>query len=198
MDVNDQAHSCLAVGNGYRSVGHLDARTSSPLTASTLPSPAPPTATSPICCPCRGPRRWRSRRQPPEPPYLRDVAACEFAIAKVRAGAKSQQPEPRGEDAPRDGIRRHAGVALLHCAFDIRPIFEADSGQATPAKRDTPLAIAMPPDGLNPKAFEVLPVIYDILAAIDEWTDRSTLGATPEADRLIGDLAAHGLIEVRG
>jgi hypothetical protein len=72
------------------------------------------------------------------------------------------------------------------------------SGQATPAKRDTPLAIAMPPDALHPNVFEVLPVVYDGLAAIDEWTDRSTLGATPEADRLIGDLAAHGLIEVRG
>jgi hypothetical protein len=55
----------------------------------------------------------------------------------------------------------------------------------------------MPPDGLHPKVFEVLPVVYDILAAIDEWTDRSTLGARPEADRLIGDLATHGLIEAR-
>jgi hypothetical protein len=138
------------------------------------------------------------RRQPLEPPYLRDVAACEFAIAKVRVGARVQELEPRGEHAPRDGIRRHPGVALLHCAYDIRPIFEADSGQATPVERDTPLAIAMPPDGLHPKVFEVLPVVYDVLAAIDDWTDRSTLGATPEADGLIGDLAAHGLIEVRG
>jgi hypothetical protein len=108
------------------------------------------------------------------------------------------QREPRGEHAPRDGIRRHPGVALLHRAFDIRPIFEADSGQATPAQRDTPLAIAVPLDAPHPKVFEVLPVVYDVLAAIDEWTDRSTLGATPEADRLICDLAAHGLIEVRG
>jgi hypothetical protein len=140
--------------------------------------------------------RWR--HQPPEPSYLRDVAACEFAIARVRVSAKVQQPEQRGEHAPRDGIRRHPGVALVHCAFDIRPIFEADSGQATPAKRDTPLAIAMPPDGLHPKVFEVLRVVYDVLAAIDEWTDRSALGATPEADGLIGELAAHGLIEVSG
>jgi hypothetical protein len=129
---------------------------------------------------------------------LRDVAACEFAIAKVRVGAKVQELEPRGEHAPRDGIRRRPDVALLHYAYDIRPIFEADSGQATPVERDTLLAIVMPPGALNPKVFEVLPVVYDILAAIDDWTDRSALGATPEADRLIGDLAAHGLIEVRG
>jgi hypothetical protein len=141
--------------------------------------------------------RARWRRQPPEPPYLRDVAACEFAIAKVRVGAKVQELEPRGEHAPRDGIRRRPDVALLRCAYDIRPIFEADSGQAAPAKRDT-LLIIMPPGALNPKVFEVLPVVYDILAAIDDWTDRSALGATPEVDRLIGDLAAHELIEVRG
>jgi hypothetical protein len=142
--------------------------------------------------------RARWRRQPPEPPYLRDVAACEFAIAKVRVGAKVQELEPRGAQAPPAGIRRRPDVALLHCAYDIRPIFEADSGQATPVERDTLLAIVMPPGALNPKVFEVLPVVYDILAAIDDWTDRSALGATPEVDRLIGDLAAHELIEVRG
>jgi hypothetical protein len=80
---------------------------------------------------------------------------------------------------------------------DIRPIFEAGSGEAAPVERDTPLVIAMPPDAAHPNVFEVLPLVYDVLAAIDDWTDRSALGATPEADALIRELAEHGLIEVR-
>jgi hypothetical protein len=141
--------------------------------------------------------RWR--RQLSEPPYLRDVAACEFACAKVRVGAKVRESGPTwSEHAPQGAVRRHADVVLLRCAYDIRPIFETGSGQAAPVERDTPLAIATPPDAAHPKVFEVLPLFYDVLAAIDDWTDRSTLGATPEADALIRELAEHGLIEVRG
>jgi len=35
-------------------------------------------------------------------------------------------------------------------------------------------------------------------SSVDDWTDRSALGATPEVDALIRDLAEHGLVEVRG
>jgi hypothetical protein len=139
--------------------------------------------------------RWR--RRPSEPPYVRDVAACEFACAEVRVGAKVRESGPAwGEHAPQGAIRRHPDVVLLRCANDIRPIFEAGSGEAAPIERDTPLAIAMAPDAAHPKVFEVLPLVYNVLAAIDDWTDRSTLGATPEVDELLRDLAEHGLIEV--
>jgi hypothetical protein len=141
--------------------------------------------------------RWRYR--PSEPPYLRDVAACEFACAKVRVGAKVRGSGPAwGKHAPQGAVRRHPDVALLRCAHDIRPIFEAGSREAAPVERDTPLAIAMPPDAAHPKVFEVLPLVYDVLAAIDDWTDRSALRATAEVDALIRDLAEHGLVEVRG
>jgi hypothetical protein len=141
--------------------------------------------------------RWRHQR--PEPPYLRDVAACEFACAKVRVSAKVRELAPAwDEHAPQGAVRRHPDVVLLRCAHDIRPIFEAASGEAAPVERDTPLAIAMPPDAAHPKVFEVLPFVYDVLGAIDDWTNRSALGATPEADALVRDLAEHGLVEVRG
>jgi len=43
--------------------------------------------------------------------------------------------------------------------------------------------------------FEVAPVAFDMLAAIDDWTDPSTLGASPDLKELICDLAQCGLIE---
>jgi hypothetical protein len=141
--------------------------------------------------------RWR--RQPSEPPYLRDVAACEFACAKVRVGAAVRASKPaKGEHVPQGGIRRRPDVALLRCVYDIRPIFEAGSGEAAPVERDTPLAIATPPDAVHPQVFELLPLVYDVLAILDDWTDRSALGATPEVDELVRDLAEHGLVEVGG
>jgi hypothetical protein len=141
--------------------------------------------------------RWR--RQPSEQPYLRDVAACEFACANVRVGAKVRELGLAwGEHAPQGAVRRHPDVVLLRCAHDIRPIFEAGTGEAAPVERDTPLAIAIPPDAAHPKVFEVLPLVYDVLAVLDDWTDRSALGATLDVDELVRDLAEHGLVEVRG
>jgi hypothetical protein len=35
-------------------------------------------------------------------------------------------------------------------------------------------------------------------SSVDDWTNRSTLGVTPEVDELARDLAEHGLAEVRG
>jgi hypothetical protein len=139
--------------------------------------------------------RWR--HQPLKPPHLRDVAACEFACARARAGTDDQELEPAQGGHPRRGdFRRHPGVILQRCAYDIQPIFEGASADA-PVKRDTPLAIAIPPDAEHPKVFELLPVVFDVLATLDDWTDRAALGATSELDELIGDLAKYELVEVR-
>jgi hypothetical protein len=67
-----------------------------------------------------------------------------------------------------------------------------------PVERDTPLAIALPPDARHPKVFELLSLVYDLLAVLDDRTDRFALGVTPEVDELVRDLAEHGLVEVRG
>jgi hypothetical protein len=139
--------------------------------------------------------RWR--RQPLKPPHLRDVAACEFACARARAGANDREMESvHGRHFRQGDFRRHPGVVLQRCAYDIQPIFEGASA-AAPVQRDTPLAIAMPPDAEHPKVFELLPVAFDLLATLDGWTGRAALGATPELDELIGELANCGLVEVR-
>ena len=140
--------------------------------------------------------RWRD--EPPEPPYLRDVATCEFGCAMVRVGAKARELEPaRREHVPRDDIRRHPDVILLRCIYDIRPIFEASSGEPVPVKRGTLLAIGIPPDAGHPRIFEMVPAVFDLLSVLDDWTDRTSLGSMPELDVFICDLAERGLIEVR-
>jgi hypothetical protein len=137
--------------------------------------------------------RWQ--KAPPVPPYLNDVAACEFAIARVRSGIAASHAELTGGKSARPGdIRRHREVVLLRCGYDIRPIFE---GTVTaPTRRDTPLAIAVPPDAGHPRIFEVSDLVFQVLEMLDDWTDRSELGAASQADHLIGELARHGLVEV--
>jgi hypothetical protein len=39
-------------------------------------------------------------------------------------------------------------------------------------------------------------VIFDLLAALDDWTDPAELGATAELKEVIHELAEHGLLEV--
>jgi hypothetical protein len=140
--------------------------------------------------------RWC--RKAPKPPYLRDVAACEMACATVRADLDSEKADAKQTEdrALGRGLRRHPGVVLLRCGYDIRPIFEQDSSRAVPAERDTPLAVVASVDGGEPRIFELAPVVFDLLAALDDWTDPSAFGAPPELDDLIHHLSAHGLIEI--
>jgi len=141
----------------------------------------------------------RGMREAPDPPYLCDVAACELACAEIDADGEDRDlhPAEREPRAPRSGIRRCPAVILRRCAYDVRPIFEAGLEQAVPMKRETPLVIALPPGANGPQVFEVMPAVFDLLAALDDWTDPSGLDSEPHAAKLLADLTAHGLIEVR-
>jgi hypothetical protein len=146
--------------------------------------------------------RSRWRRLPPHPPYLQDVAACEFEIARARVGRVDVDTPPdraaSSKELPGGAIRRAPETILLHCAYDIRPVVEDDAEEVNVVKRDTPLVIAIPPGAAHPAVFEVLPPVYDVLAALDGWTARSELGAASELDELIDELAQYGLVEVHG
>jgi hypothetical protein len=138
------------------------------------------------------------QRQPPEPPHLRDVAGCELASATVRARGQPDELTEKTDErraAPR-GIRRHPGLVLLRCAYDIRPIFEENSVEIVPVERDTPLAVAVPDGGGEPRIFELASVVFDLLAVLDDWIDPATFGSAPELDELIRHLSEHGLVEV--
>jgi hypothetical protein len=66
-----------------------------------------------------------------------------------------------------------------------------------PVKRDAPLVVAMPPGADGPQVFEVAPAIFDLLAALNDWTDPEGLDVEPDFAELIADLVARGLVEVR-
>jgi hypothetical protein len=144
--------------------------------------------------------RWR--RLPPQPPYLQDVAACEFGIARARIGHVHVDAPPDSDacskELPGGAIRRAPEIILLRCAYDIRSVVEDDAEGVTVVKRDTPLVIAIPPGAAHPAVFEVLPPVYDLLAVLDGWTARSALETASELDELVSELAQYGLVEVHG
>jgi hypothetical protein len=131
-----------------------------------------------------------------QPAHVRDVAACEFACAtaRVRGGDQVLQTE-RAASQPRGWVRRNIGVVLLRCEYDLRTVFEDGSDGSVPTKRDAPLAISFPPDAASPQIFELAPVVFDLLARMDDWTDPATLGNSPEMNELLRDLAQCGLME---
>jgi hypothetical protein len=136
--------------------------------------------------------RWDAT--PPQPPYLRDVAACELAIATIRIKHKAQPSQPVAAGHTMR-FRRNRDAVFLPCAYDIKPIFEGRASE-TPARRDVMLAILIPPDNDQPAIFEVPASVYGLLAELDTWTDRAALGLMEGLDELISDLADHGLLEV--
>jgi hypothetical protein len=138
------------------------------------------------------------KREAPDPPYICDVAAFEIACAKVDADPEHHSCDrATGTDrAHRDDIRRCPNIILLHCTYDLRPIFESGPGKAVPAKRNTPLVVAMPPGAEGPQVLEVIPAIFDLLGALDDWTDPQALGADPDFAQLLANLTERGLVEV--
>jgi hypothetical protein len=140
-------------------------------------------------------RRWQ--QAPPVPPYLDDVAACEFAIARVRSGIAASRAEPVDGSPPRvGGIRRCQGVVLRRCGYDIRPLFEDVSKATAPAERDTLLAIALAPGAGPPGILEVSPLVFRTLELLNDWTERSELGTASQVEELIDELARYRLVEV--
>jgi hypothetical protein len=139
--------------------------------------------------------RWS--REPPQPAYLRDVAACELACAEVAASDFESQQVKRPRHGSRKSIRRAPHVVLLRCAHAVRPIFEQGLGRAIPEAHDTSLAIAMPPAADRPQIFEMLPAVFELMRALDDFVDLAAVfGVTPEVEHLIDELANLGLVEV--
>jgi hypothetical protein len=142
---------------------------------------------------------WRFR--PPERPYLPDLAACELAFAEVRnwvADAAAETPNGGGGAQAGPRVRRHPGVALRRCDYDVRPLFEADDIHSAPVERETLLAFAMPHGAADAQVLELDPAIFDLLSALNDWTERSAFGAPEDANALIDELASHGLVETSG
>jgi len=139
--------------------------------------------------------RWRD--EPPEPDYLADVAACEFACVQVRQAREESDPA-QGDDVPgAHGVRRSPDAVLLRCRHDIRPIFEQGVADIVPVERDTPIVLVMARGADEPRIFEVPAAVFELLAALDDWVEPDAIDATGELAELIRDLADHGLLEVR-
>ena len=139
----------------------------------------------------------RHQAQPANPPYLPDVAACELAYATVCSALEGDSPKPsRRRRASRPGFRRRPIVVMLRCKHDIRAIFEGRT-TAIPDERTTLLAVTMPPSASQPQVFELLPIVFELVTELDDWTDLTAFRTVPHLDDLVGELEEHGLVEVR-
>jgi len=141
--------------------------------------------------------RWT--REPPNPPYAPDVAACELACAEVDADVEDRNWQlARNEpDQRNSGIRRCRAVVLLRCVYDIRPIFETGLEHAVPTKRETRLVVALPPGANGPLVSEVMPAVFDLLAALDDWANTPEPDVDPDFAKLLAELTARGMVEAR-
>jgi len=137
--------------------------------------------------------RWH--KEAPEPPYLPDLAAFEIAYAAVqKTPNEGSQTAPT---APPGAIRRHPGVVLLRTDYDIRPILEPESTEAAPQRGEVCLALTMSESSADPVVQTLLPQLFAVLQLLDDFTPRQAFDELPDADAIIEELAASGLVEVR-
>jgi hypothetical protein len=133
--------------------------------------------------------RWRERA--PEPPCLPDIAAFEIAHAAVQ-----RKQDAQAQVAPPDNIRRHRAVALLRCAYDIMPMLGGRASEAPAQPQQTLIAIAMPEGATAPTVYALPRELFAFVELLDEFTDPQEFAEIPDADSIIGQLAAAGLVEV--
>lgn len=139
--------------------------------------------------------RWRE--QPPEPPYLPDIAAFEIAHAAVQGDHAA-----RAKDGAKFGaIRRHPAVGLLRCAYDITPMLEGTftSGSASPptaARRETYLALAMLEGTESPVVHALSRELFTLIELLNDFADPEIFKDFPEGGLVFESLAKDGLIEV--
>jgi len=76
-------------------------------------------------------QRWLV--QAPAPAHLPDVAACELAYASLYG--RDERAFTATEHATPGGIRRHPGILLVRCRYDVRSILEGRGGKTPVAKR---------------------------------------------------------------
>jgi hypothetical protein len=136
--------------------------------------------------------RWRC--EAPVPTHLPDIAAYEIAYATVRAGER-RSPN-RMEEPPSGALRRHPGAVLLRCAHDIRPLLGGRVGDIAPARRETTLAVTMPPGTDEPQVSELSRDLFELVEMLDHFVDPAIFQDTPHIEMLIQNLAAAGLVEV--
>jgi hypothetical protein len=135
------------------------------------------------------------REQAPAPSYLPDLAAFEIAYAVVQTmSSDGSQTAPDGRPG---AVRRHPGVVLLRGIYDIRPILEQEGAEAALERRETCLALTMPADSARPVVQALLPELFALLDLLDHFAPREVFDDMPDADSVIDDLAASGLVEVR-
>src|SRR5262249_32933911 len=102
-------------------------------------------------------RRWQRAR--PKPAYLRDVAACELAMAGARDVAQDDAG-PQAEDGSsrrRRRIRRRRDVVALRCAYDVRGVFDASSRDVVPRRRAISLLATVPAGSGEARLAETTP-----------------------------------------
>jgi hypothetical protein len=133
----------------------------------------------------------RSEGELETPPHSADVAAVELACAE----ANNWGDTIADRVVATRGVALAPSVILLRCAYDIRPIFDDDSGDAPPAKRDTPLAIFVPPGTTHPQVVELPATVFELVSALAAITDRAAFEPPPELEPLIAELVEAGLVE---
>jgi hypothetical protein len=116
--------------------------------------------------------RWDS--QPPEPPFIADVARLEIAEARIRGfrdsdGAAGPTVPPELEPL-KPLIRLLPSAELLRLDFDLRALFEGEGPVASPpVRRESFVLLAQTRRAMSPRIIEVTAAMHERLAAMRDW-----------------------------
>jgi hypothetical protein len=142
--------------------------------------------------------RWTTH--PPVPPFLRDLAACEWMLAQVRHEGSSELFVSRCERHFPDEniweIRRAKAVKRLECNYDVRSLLEPAPESVRVPERQVFLVFTPDSSPIGARVFEVAREVYELLESLDDWCSIHDLGLESETRSVIHSLIARGILEV--
>ncbi len=147
----------------------------------------------------------RSAQEPPTPAWAADVAALELALSEARTlrPTAMERKALMARPQPSAGLwyRTHPCALLVHCRYDVRPLFEPARAGEPVSQRPGSLAVLASRGRRQPLVLELRPGALDLLECSRQWSPLASSATGPDDNAraaLVKRLAAQGLVLVGG
>ena len=140
------------------------------------------------------------RRKGARPPFIKDLARCELAVAYVRGRSPESKLAPTGfsqHGLYACAIRRSPDIKLLQCRYDVRTLLDPLGAAVSVKKRLVCLLFLPAGSRSGVRVFEITPQLYRFLASLKHWCCINDFNVDRETETAIGEFVENGIVEVR-
>jgi hypothetical protein len=144
--------------------------------------------------------RWKLVR--PNPPFTKDVARLEIALARIRTFRKMANSDPAlSTNGSRPLVRLSPSAEILLLEYEVRSVFESD-GHTEPLKRPNWVIAAQMNGRRSPSVIGITMPVKNTLDRMREWAAledvlAEVIGDRPAIEEALRTLLNVGIVETQ-